>query len=124
MRTRTPDGAREQRVYLRFVAWLLAERPWCERCGNRESTVVHHRRTLKQGGARICTRNCRALCRWCHTDADDAIHRNPEVSYATGWLIREGSPEWADLGIGHPPEHLAEKVTTKPSKIVPRKELA
>lgn len=50
---------------------VLQERPTCERCGG-VATVVHHRRPIREGGARLDPANLEALCRACHGRAHAA----------------------------------------------------
>ena len=70
-----------------LVATLLAERPWCQRCGVERSTDVHEPLTRAQGGNILDPENTRAICRRCH----DHVHTHPAQSYAEGWLIRRSA---------------------------------
>ena len=44
----------------------LAEHMVCERCRRQLSSLVHHRRPLREGGNRLDPANLEALCRKCH----------------------------------------------------------
>ena len=76
-RSRTDDD--EQRFY-GSRAWREASEdyrrrhPICEECGERPSVLVHHRKHVKDGGARMDERNFRAVCRRCQALA----HRRGE----------------------------------------------
>jgi len=70
-----------------LVAFLLAERPWCQRCGTERSTDVHEPLTRAQGGNILDLDAAVAICRSCHSH----IHANPAQSYAESWLIRRSA---------------------------------
>jgi len=70
-----------------LVAALLAERPWCQRCGTERSTDVHEPLTRAQGGNILDPDACVAICRRCHEWA----HTHPAEAYATGWLTRRSA---------------------------------
>ena len=70
-RQRRPDkrpGSRERGYDGKHEAAresYLALHPLCERCG-KAATVLHHRKPISEGGARLNSRNFEALCRDCH----------------------------------------------------------
>ncbi len=41
----------------------------CERCRRQLSSLVHHRRPLREGGSRLDPANFEAVCRKCHGSA-------------------------------------------------------
>ena len=60
---------------------FLAEHPWCEKCGRRRATQVHHITPLSEGGERLAWANLEALCAGCHsrhTASHDGGWGNPK----------------------------------------------
>ena len=56
--------------YRKFRAWLIAQRPVCERCQREPSAEVHHRRKLALHPEDLCDADhCEALCKSCHSRA-------------------------------------------------------
>lgn len=52
---------------------LLIERPWCERCRARASTIVHHIiRVCEDPTLELTVSNLAALCSQCHGE----VHRH------------------------------------------------
>ncbi len=86
LRVRSTKRAAVMPARRALVASLLAEWPWCQRCGAERSTDVHEPLTRAQGGNILDPANTVAICRSCHS----AIHASPAQSYAEGWLIRRG----------------------------------
>ncbi len=87
LRVRSSKRAAVMPARRALVAALLAERPWCQRCGTERSTDVHEPLTRAQGGNILDPDACRAICRRCHSH----IHTSPAESYADGWLIRRSA---------------------------------
>lgn len=48
---------------------------------SRRAAHFHHRKLRGHGDHRDV--NCLHVCAWCH----EVVHRNPELSYAMGWLV-------------------------------------
>lgn len=76
----------------------------CELCGRRRATNYHHRLRAGQGG-REHAGNGLHLCGSGTTGCHGAVHRNPQRSYANGWLVRSGvdpllMPVWLMTGHG------------------------
>jgi hypothetical protein len=86
--------AARDREYAKFRREFLAARDVCEKCGQARAVLCHHRRRRSRQGALTLEQNCSALCDECHT----WIHANPDEANQLGWLVREGDPEWDELG--------------------------
>lgn len=73
-------------------------RPWCEArrrgvCSGR-ARWIHHRRLVKQRGAKMLPANTMAVCFECH----HWIHHNVSQARVLGWLVSSKDEEFAELG--------------------------
>ena len=57
--------------------------PYCECCGEREATDIHHKLARGKGGAFLDPENFLALCRSCHS----WVHANPSEARKQDLLI-------------------------------------
>lgn len=69
----------------------------CERCDRLGVAHFHHRRPKGMGGTNLtwvqAAANAAHLCGPCH----EWVHAHPAEAYATGWLIRKGVGDMADM---------------------------
>jgi hypothetical protein len=77
----SPERRRASTLYRDFRKMFLKERPICERCSNRHSRDVHHKKG--RGKHYLDVESWAAVCRECH----DWIHGHPKQAREDGWLI-------------------------------------
>jgi len=68
----------------------------CLRCG-RYGQVIHHRRPRKRGGTKRPEINYPENLVWICNDCHDEIETNRDKSYRTGWLVKEGIEDPAEI---------------------------
>lgn len=70
----------------------------CLRCSSPAWLTIHHRKG-RGGSNPHAAENCVLLCMPCH----EHIHRNPQESYADGWMVRRlGDDDPAEIPIRTP----------------------